>query len=426
MIYHIYETQKKMFAPYANYLNNLITFTNRIEEINDFFNPFKNIGDNNLNNSFLKNHFINSLQAKNKLIYQFIKDYPKPEFGIKEIIKEDITYDIKEDVIIDKTFCELRHFIKTPSLEKKIPLLIVAPLSGHYATLLRDTVKSAIFDFEVYITDWKNCRDIPVEEGDFGFNDYVLYVEEFITHLKKKYGEVHVLAVCQPTVPTLASVARMAAEKSKFEADSLILMGGSIDTRESPTEVNKYAEKHDLNWFKNNVIYSVPPYYKGVNRKVYPGFLQYSGFVAMNMLKHTQANIDFFNNLLKDADLSVQKHEKFYDEYNAVMDLPAKFYLETLENTFIDQKLAKGILEIDGIEINLKNIKNTRLFTIEGELDDISGPGQTHSAIKLCSSLKKSQKKMKTFEGVGHYGVFSGKKWRNMIYPEIKNFIIKS
>lgn len=407
MLYLLYETQKKMLQPYSQYLDSAIKWTEGYE------------------NLFSKNPFTNFLQAKNKLAYSLVKNYGKPSFEIHKVFKDNKEYKVIEEIVDDKTFCELRFFKKVPELSKKVPLLIVAPLSGHYATLLRDTVKSSISDFDVYVTDWKNCRDIPLSEGDFGFDDYVHYVEDYIVKLKKKYGEIHILAVCQPTVPVLCAVAKMAKENSKYQADSMTLMGGPIDARKSPTEVNKYALKNDINWFKSHVIYDVPYYFKGQGRLVYPGFLQYTGFVSMNFMKHTEAHIDFFNNLLKGADLDAKKHEKFYEEYNAVMDLPAKYYLETLENVFIDQKLAKGTLKVDNELIDLTKIKNTRLFTIEGELDDISGPGQTHSAINLCSSLNEKHKQKQTIPGVGHYGVFSGRRWREVIYPQIRDFISK-
>lgn len=257
MIYYNYETQRRLLKPYAYYLKGVIDMTEEMENLLEEYNPFKNL----LNKNMLQNPMLNFLQAKNKFIYQFVKDYPKPSFNFLELTKETLRYKITEEVVIDKVFCELRKFIKNPSLEKKVPLLIVAPLSGHYATLLKDTVKSSLYDFDVFITDWKNCRDIPVDDGDFGFDDYIMYVEEFITYIKKEYGEVNILAVCQPTVPVLATVAKMAQQNSPFQADKLILMGGPIDTSKSPTEVNKYAEKHDIEWFKNNVIHPVPIFY---------------------------------------------------------------------------------------------------------------------------------------------------------------------
>lgn len=407
MLYLMFETQKRLMQPYSEYLKTTISLTESYESM------------------FHKNPWTNFLQAKNKLIYSLIKYYDKPHFKIKKIEDENGEHVVSEEIVDDKVFCQLRFFKKTPELAKKIPLLIVAPLSGHYATLLRDTAKSCIKDFDVYITDWKNCRDIPLSEGDFGFDDYVQYVEDYIVKLHKQYGEVNILAVCQPTVPVLCAVAKMAKENSPYQANSMTLMGGPVDTRQSPTEVNKYALKNDLEWFKTHVVHPVPYFYKGSGRDVYPGFLQYTGFVSMNFMKHTEAHIDFFNNLLKGADLDTQKHERFYEEYNAVMDLPAKYYLETLENVFIDQKLAKGTIVVKGTKIDLSAIKKTRLFTIEGELDDISGPGQTHSAIALCSGIKASNKQQQTIPEVGHYGIFSGKRWREVIYPQIKEFIQK-
>lgn len=404
MIYFLFETQKKMMFPYAQYLKNSLDWFKHLPQT-----PFTNM-----------------LQAKNELTYEFIRDYPKPHFSIHTIEKSGITHEVSETVVLDEVFCELRFFKKTPELDKKIPLLIVAPLSGHYATLLRDTVKSSLSDFDVFVTDWKNCRDIPMSEGEFGFDDYVLYVEKFISHIKQEYGQVHVLAVCQPTVPVLCAVAHMEKNNHPDLPESITLMGGPIDTRQSPTEVNKYALKNDLDWFKNNVIYPVPLYYKGMGREVYPGFLQYSGFVAMNFKRHTEAHVDFFNNLLIGADLDANKHRKFYEEYNSVMDLPAKYYLETLERVFIDQYLAKDKMTIEGQPISLKDIKKTRILTIEGELDDISGTNQTHVVIDLTTSLKKTSKKKVTVPKVGHYGIFAGKTWREVIYPQVYEFATKN
>lgn len=394
-----------MFYPYAKYLESALSLNNMYEKI------------------FYSSPLNNFFQARNELQLEFFKNYTKPEFGFSTIEKNGVTYQINEQVVQDDIFCQLKLFSQTPTNNNKQPLLIVAPLSGHYATLLRDTVKSALLDYDVYITDWKNCRDIPVKDGDFGFDDYVLYVKKYIELLKAKYGVLNVMAVCQPTVPVLCAVALLEKEKSQFVPDTVTLMGGPIDTRKSPTEVNKYAINKDISWFKNNVIMDVPLYFKGVGRKVYPGFLQYSGFVAMNFKHHTQAHIDFFNELLKGSDLNADKHRKFYEEYNAVMDLPATYYLETLEKIFIDQHLAKDTMKIKGEAISLKDIVRTRLLTIEGEFDDISGTGQTHSSQELCENLPLENKKQVTIEKVGHYGIFAGKTWRNTIYPLVNNFI---
>lgn len=407
MMYLAYETGRHLLKPYAYFLKNMIEWNNVYEQ---HLSP---------------NIFTNFFQAKNELMYEFVRNYEKPEFGFTSITKDNIVHQIEEKVIVDKTFCSLKLFQKSPSLNKRVPLLIVAPLSGHYATLLRDTVKASLYDYDVYITDWKNCRDIALSEGDFGFDDYVNYVMSFIETIKKTYGQVHVMAVCQPTVPVLCATALMAKTKPRYQPDTVILMGGPIDTTKSPTQVNNYALDKDINWFKNNVIHNVPHFYPGMGRSVYPGFFQYSGFVAMNLKRHTQAHVDFFNHLMNGADLNADKHRKFYNEYNAVMDLPAKYYLETIERVFIDQYLAKDKMVINGVKISLKDITNTRLITIEGELDDISGPGQTHVAVELCENLASENKKAVTIPKVGHYGIFAGRTWREVIYPQVKSFIEK-
>jgi poly(3-hydroxybutyrate) depolymerase len=348
MIYFILETQKRLLYPYSQYLNSCIQLNGIYEK------------------AFTANPISNFFQAKNELAYEFIRDYKKPVFGFTTIEKDNVQYEINEEIVVDDVFCDLIHFTKTPENKHKKPLLIVAPLSGHYATLLRDTVKAGLLDYEVYVTDWKNCRDIPLSNGDFGFDDYVLYVKKYTELLKKQYGEVHLLAVCQPTVPVLCATALLEKEKSPYYPDTVVLMGGPVDTRQSPTEVNKYALKNDINWFKKNVIDTVPVYFKGSGRKVYPGFLQYSGFVAMNFKRHTDAHLEFFNNLLKGSDLNADKHRKFYEEYNSVMDLPANYYLQTLERIFLDQHLAKDKMVIAGEKISLKDITRVKILTIEG------------------------------------------------------------
>lgn len=405
MLYFLHDSYKRSFKPLVYWLNHTLDNLETFEKYNS------------------PSLFTNYLQAKYSLWHDFLKEYPKPSFGFDKIEKNGKTYEVRQEVIEEKPFCQLRLF-KTYPEQKKPALFIVAPLSGHYATLLKDTVKAACADFDVYITDWINCRDVPTEVGEFGFDDYVDYVIDFGNYIKETYGHLHILAVCQPTVPVLSAAAFLAKQESQLQPDSIVLMGGPVDTRISPTEVNNYALKHDINWFKNNVIYPVPPYYKGAGRMVYPGFLQYYGFLSMNMKRHTQAHVDFFNHLLAGADMDAKKHQDFYNEYNAVMDLPARYYLETLERVFIDQKLAKGTMHIHGVNVGLQDLKHQRLLMIEGELDDISGTGQTHAAYDLCSSLPANNKKKLTIEKVGHYGIFAGKTWRNIIYPQVKDFIL--
>jgi poly(3-hydroxybutyrate) depolymerase len=408
MLYLNYEIYKKSLSPFKNVLNEWISLHDQYK------------------NYFLETPISKIMNAESKFFYEWVKDYPKPQFNIQPIQNHQEIFFIEEKIIHQKSFCDLKLFETTNSQKQKKGILIVAPLSGHYATLLKDTVKSFVQDFDVYITDWKNCRDISLDQGNFHFSTYMDYLIEFNELIKKKHGSLHVIAVCQPTVPVLASTAYMSLTENNYQPDSLTLMGGPVDTRISPTQVNEYAFQHDIHWFQKHVIDKVPAFYDGFGRKVYPGFLQYYGFVSMNMSKHTKAHLDFFNHLLQGADLDAQKHQEFYSEYNAVMDLPADYYLETLENVFIDQKLAKGTLTYNNITLSLDMLKSQKIFTIEGELDDISGAGQTHITQKLAKNIDSNNKKEITVPKVGHYGIFAGKTWREIIYPEIKKFIIQS
>ena len=402
MLYKLYETQRRCFQP----LSQMMNYTSKMMDNLETFIP------NNLG--------VNMVKAQSEFVYQFTRQYIKPSFNIESIKIKNKEFKIIEENITEDNFCYLKHFKKDI---KQSPLLIVAPLSGHYATLLRDTVKSSLLDFDVYITDWKNACEVPLSKGDFGFDDYVQYVIDYIKTIKQKHGHCNVVAVCQPTVPVLTATAWLEKNDVKNSPDSLVLMGGPIDVRQSPTEVNKYAMKHDIEWFKKNVLFTVPFYFAGSGRKVYPGFLQHMGFVSMNFAKHTKAQMDFFNDLLIGADLDAKKHKSFYEEYNAVMDLPAPYYIETLEKVFIDQHLAKNKMMFKNQKISLEDIKNTRILSVEGELDDISGPGQTHAVIDLCKNLKKNKKEKITAKKVGHYGVFSGKVWREETYPTVAQFI---
>jgi poly(3-hydroxybutyrate) depolymerase len=307
-------------------------------------------------------------------------------------------------------------------------VLIVAPLSGHYATLLRDTVKTMLQDHKVYITDWKNARLVPLSEGEFHLDDYINYVQEFIRHLQATYGHCHVVSVCQPTVPVLAAVSLMASRGEKTPL-TMTMMGGPIDARKSPTSVNNLATNKSFEWFENNVIYRVPANFPGAGRRVYPGFLQYTGFVAMNPDRHANSHYDFFKDLIKGDDASAEAHRKFYDEYNAVLDMDADYYLETIQTVFQDFKLVNGTGDVKGVDgkverVRPQDIKGTALMTVEGELDDISGSGQTRAAQDLCSGVPASERKHLEVEGAGHYGIFSGRRWRDMVYPQLVKFIL--
>ncbi len=306
-------------------------------------------------------------------------------------------------------------------------VLIVAPLSGHYATLLRDTVRTMLADHKVYITDWKNARLVPMSEGDFHLDDYVNYVQEFIRYLQGIYGNCHVMSVCQPTVPVLAAVSLMSS-RGELPPLSMTMMGGPIDARKSPTAVNNLAVHRSIDWFENNVIYRVPTNFPGAGRRVYPGFLQHAGFIAMNPDRHANSHYDYFQDLIKGDNDSIEAHRKFYDEYNAVLDMDANYYLETINTVFQEFKLVNGTWEVrneKGVKelVRPQDIRDTGLLTVEGELDDISGSGQTRSAHDLCTGIVDSEQRHYEVKGAGHYGIFSGRRWREKVYPVVKAFI---
>jgi poly(3-hydroxybutyrate) depolymerase len=307
-------------------------------------------------------------------------------------------------------------------------VLIVAPLSGHYATLLRDTVKTMLKDHKVYITDWKNARLVPLTDGEFHLDDYVNYVQEFIRHLQGKYGNCHVISVCQPTVPVLAAVSLMAS-RGETTPLTMTMMGGPIDARKSPTSVNNLATNKSFEWFENNVIYKVPGNFPGAGRRVYPGFLQHTGFVAMNPDRHATSHYDYFKDLIKGDDASTEAHRKFYDEYNAVLDMDADYYLETIKTVFQDYSLVHGTWNVKNLQgknelVRPQDITSTAMLTVEGELDDISGSGQTAAAHGLCSNIKPANRQHLEVPGAGHYGIFSGRRWRETVYPAVVKFIL--
>jgi poly(3-hydroxybutyrate) depolymerase len=296
---------------------------------------------------------------------------------------------------------------------------VVAPLSGHHSTLLRDTVRSLLQHHKVYITDWTDARMVPADQGPFGLDDYVGYVQDFIRHIGP---HVHVISVCQPTVPVLAAVSVMA---SRGEATPLTMtmMGGPIDARKCPTAVNDLAIKKSHAWFENNVIYRVPMNFPGAGRRVYPGFMQYSGFVAMNPDRHVTSHYDYFLDLVRGDEGSVESHRAFYNEYNAVLDMPAEFYLDTIKKVFQDFALVNGTWVIGEQPVRPQDITDTALLTIEGELDDIAGAGQTSAAHGLCTGVPKQHHFHYDALGAGHYGIFSGRRWRETVYPRVRDFI---
>ncbi|HZX76689.1 polyhydroxyalkanoate depolymerase [Lysobacter sp.] len=364
-----------------------------------------------------------------ELLYRIGKDYEKPEFGIHAIDIDGTAYPVIEREMLRKPFCRLLRFKRYADdagnlrdLKDDPPVLVVAPLSGHHSTLLRDTVRTLLRDHKVYITDWVDARMVSMGEGPFSLDDYVEYIEEFIRHIGA--DTLHVISVCQPTVPVLAAVSLMAA-RGEPTPRSLVMMGGPIDTRESPTAVNDLATHKPLSWFQDNLIHQVPDNYPGHGRRVYPGFLQHSGFVAMNPERHFLSHWDFYLHLVKGDLEDAAAHRRFYDEYNAVLDMPAEYYLDTVRVVFQEHLLPRGLWDVRGERVDPSKIHGTALLTIEGELDDISGQGQTRAAHTLCSGIDEAEREHLTVKGAGHYGIFSGRRWRTQVYPQVRDFIAR-
>lgn len=353
-----------------------------------------------------------------QIFERLTRKYPKQQFNIKEVAINKKIIKVKEEVLLKKSFCDLIHFKKSSDI--KLPkMLVVAPMSGHYATLCKGTVEGLLPHYDVYITDWKNARDVPLKEGSFDLHDFINYCIEFFDNLGPN---LNVMAICQPSPPVVAAISIMSAEKMKNIPKSMILIGGPIDTRQNPTDVNKYAAKKSMSWFKNNVITRVPINYDGYMRKVYPGFVQLSGFVTMNMFRHLEQHINLFENLSYNEHDLVDKHVKFYDEYFSVMDLTEEYYLQTIESVFKSHSLAKGEMVSRGRKIDLNSITKTSILVLEGERDDITGIGQTKAILNLCKMVPKENKHYSLQNGVGHFGLFSGSKFLSNIVPEIVKF----
>ncbi|MCU0967751.1 MAG: polyhydroxyalkanoate depolymerase [Rubrivivax sp.] len=410
MLYQLYETQRAMMAPFA-----------------EFASAAAKLYDHPLS-PFAHSPMAQRISAGFDLLHRLAKEYEKPEFGITTVtVGDGIEVAVQEQVALRKPFCRLlrfKRFTDNPralELMKSQPtVLVVAPLSGHHSTLLRDTVRSLLHDHKVFITDWTDARMVPVEEGPFHLDDYVSYVQEFIRHAGSE--ALHVMSVCQPTVPTLAAVSLMASAGEPTPR-SMIMMGGPIDARRSPTAVNNLAMNKSHAWFEANVIYRVPPNLPGSGRRVYPGFLQHTGFVAMNPDRHLSSHYDYFLDLIRGDDDSAEAHRQFYDEYNAVLDMPAEYYLDTIKTVFQDFALVNGTWEVHGRPVRPQDIERTALLTVEGELDDISGAGQTRAAHELCTGIPREHQFHYDAVGAGHYGIFSGRRWREMVYPRVKDFI---
>jgi poly(3-hydroxybutyrate) depolymerase len=404
MFYQLYELNHAAMAPWRAAAESM-----RVA----YRNPFNPMAYTRLGRTFA---------AGFEVFERATRRYGKPAFGLDTTVIGGKPVSVHENVVWSKPFCDLLHFERClPSGHKKDPrILIVAPMSGHYATLLRGTVETLLPDADIYITDWKDARMVPLSEGRFDLDDYIDYVIDMIHHLGE---DTHVIAVCQPSVPVLAAVARMEEEGDPLSPSSMTLMGGPIDTRINPTAVNQLAQARPLSWFEENVIMPVPWPQPGFMRPVYPGFLQLSGFMSMNLDRHMIAHKEFFFHLVKNDGEPAEKHRDFYDEYLAVMDLTAEFYLQTVETVFIEHSLPKGEMTHRGKRVDPSKIRTTALLTVEGENDDISGLGQTRAAQTLCSSLTDDMRMHYMQPDVGHYGVFNGSRFRKEIAPRILKFM---
>ena len=365
-----------------------------------------------------------SIAAAAELFERSTRRYGKPEWGIVSTTVGGERAPVHVSTIWERPFCRLIHFERMFCHLPRRPqpkVLIVAPMSGHYATLLRGTVEAFLPNHDVYLTDWVDARMVPLAEGRFDLDDYIDYI---VSILHRLGGDTHVIAVCQPSVPVLAATAIMESDNDAYAPRSIVLMGGPIDTRSNPTAVNVLAEERGVEWFRRNVITRVPFPHPGVMRDVYPGFLQLHGFVSMNLDRHLDAHKSLFFHLVEGDGDSAQKHREFYDEYLAVMDLTAEFYLQTVETVFVRHLLPKGQMTHRGRPVDPSQIRNAALLTIEGEHDDISGVGQTEAAHKLCVNIPAERRAHYLQLGVGHYGVFNGSRFRAETAPRIADFVL--
>lgn len=407
MLYQLHELQRR-------FLNPLSVWAQATSEL--FSSPYSPLA---------YTPFSRRLAAGYELLHRIGKQYEKPGFDLPSTSIDGVDVPVHEEIRLQKPFCTLLHFRRElpaalSSHAADPVVLLVAPLSGHHSTLLRDTVRTMLPEHDVYVTDWEDARMVPLAAGPFHLDDYVDYVIEFARLLGPN---VHLISVCQPTVPVLAAVSLMATDKDAKVPRSMTMMGGPIDSRRSPTQVNALAKRKDYSWFENNVIFKVPSAYPGYLRRVYPGFLQHAGFVAMNPDRHVNSHWDYYLDLIKGDMEDVEAHRRFYNEYNAVLDLPAEYYLDTIRIVFQEHRLPKGTWSVHGKPVRPGDIRSVALFTIEGELDDISGSGQTQAAHDLCIGIPKSDQRHLTALGAGHYGIFSGRRWREQIYPQVRDFI---
>jgi poly(3-hydroxybutyrate) depolymerase len=400
MLYHAYEFHRHLAKPVR-------LWANALEQV--YSSPY---------NPLAETWFGKSVAAGAEIMARLTQNFGKPTFGLKTTLVDNEDVEVNEEILLRKPFCDLLHFHRdTTRRDPKV--LVVAPMSGHFATLLRGTVEALLPEHDVFVTDWTDAREVPLTDGNFDLDDYIDYVIAFCRYLGP---DVHVIAVCQPSVPVLAAAALMAEAKDPRQPRSLTLMGGPIDTRQSPTVPNDLAVRNSMVWFRQNVISTVPLGYPGAMRRVYPGFLQLTSFITMNLDRHVNAHMRQFEHLVKGDDDSADGHRAFYDEYLAVMDLSAEFYLDTIEVVFKNHLLPRGEWISRGRKIDPAAIE-TALMTVEGELDDISGIGQTKAAHALTPNIPGARHVHWEQPRVGHYGIFNGRKWREQIMPRVRSFI---
>jgi poly(3-hydroxybutyrate) depolymerase len=401
MLYDVYQAQKDIFGPVRLMAGSAHDWLRH---------PWLPIGEMPC---------MRSAAAAMELLSHAGMSHERPDFGIKSVTIDGREIAVGEEVVASDPFCNLLHFRKDWQREEPT-VLVVAPLSGHFPTLLRGTVEALLPDHNVYLTDWANARDVPLLHGRFGLDDFVELVIRFTRFLGP---HINVIAVCQPSVPVLAAVSLMAAADDPCQPASMVLMGGPIDARVNPTEVNRFATAHTLDWFERKVITTVPARYPGAFRRVYPGFLQLAGFLSMNFDRHVSAHLTMYRDLAAGNCDSAAATRAFYNEYTAVMDLPADFYLQTIERVFHHYDLPQGRLRVCGDLVVPAAIERTALMTVEGERDDVCGPGQTVAAHTLCPGIAPAKKTHHLQLNVGHYGVFHGRRWRTETYPKVKSFI---
>ena len=402
MLYHAYQMQRDITAP-ARELAGLATRT--LGEMPD---------------SWTDNQLVRKMAARYEMIGRARLIHERPPFDIDQVTVAGEVTAVREETAMSTPFSSLLHFAKDVT-EPQPAVLLVTALAGHFSTLLRGTVRSLLADHDVFVTDWRNARDVGLEHGNFGLDNYIAQLIAFLEHIGPG---AHLVAVCQPCPAALAATALMAASDHPAQPKSLTLMAGPVDTRVNPTKVNELAHSKPLSWFEQNVITSVPLRYSGGLRRVYPGFLQVSGFVSMHLERHVRQHVNLYNQLVRGDYEAAAGIKDFYDEYFAVLDMPAEFYLETIDRIFQRELLAQGEMTWRWQLVEPAAIRRTALLTIEGEKDDVCGVGQTLAAQQLCTSIKPSKKRHHLQAGVGHYGVFSGSRWESQIYPIVRNFIL--